>query len=53
MISYYEDKMNNAHIQWNLALETDKPIAAKTHMEDYLNYKALHEARLRACGEET
>ena len=51
MIRYYESKMNNSHRQWQIAFDTDKPIAADIHMKDYLNYKELYENRMRACGE--
>lgn len=51
MINYYKGKMENSHKQWDVALETDKPIAAKKHMEDYLNYKEMYENRMKECGE--
>ena len=39
MTNYYKNKMENSHKQWDIALETNKPIAAEMHMNDYLNYK--------------
>ena len=52
MTHYYEDKMNNSHKQWQVALDEGKPIAAKKHMADYLNYKEMYETRMKSCGSE-
>ena len=52
MVNYYKDKMDNSHKQWQVALETDKPIAADIHRKDYLNYKEMYETRMKQCGEE-
>jgi hypothetical protein len=52
MIGYYEDKMNHSHKQWMKAVEDVKPIAAKAHQEDYLNYKSMYDSRAKATGQE-
>ena len=44
--------MENSHKQWEVALEAGKPLAAEKHMQDYLNYKNMYEARMKACGED-
>lgn len=51
MISYYSRKMKDAYAQYQVAVDTDKPIAAEAHMQDYLNYKELHD-RMVKSGED-
>jgi len=53
MISYYESKMNDAYKQWQIAVDTDKPISAKVHKKDYENYKELRDAHVARYGMET
>lgn len=50
MINYYKNKMDNSHKQWLIAVDTDKPIATKKHMEDYINYKSMYESKMADSG---
>jgi len=50
MINYYKNATENSHRQWQIALETDKPIAAKKHKEDYDTYKSMYEAHIERYG---
>tara|TARA_R110000737_G_scaffold310582_1_gene319243 strand:- start:173 stop:328 length:156 start_codon:yes stop_codon:yes gene_type:complete len=47
MQNYYEEKMNFFFLQWQTAVDADKPIAAAHHMQDYLNYKEMNDMQLR------
>lgn len=50
MVNYYKSRMDNSYKQWQVALETNKPVATEIHMKDYLNYKEMYEFRMKACG---
>ena len=47
MQNYYEEKMKFFFLQWQIAVDADKPIAAAHHMQDYLNYKEMNDMQLR------
>lgn len=47
MTDYYEQKMKFFFLQWQTAVDTDKPIAAAQHMQNYLNYKQMFDMRER------
>ena len=43
MSNFYQTKRDFHHKQWELAFNTDKPIAAAQHMKEYLNYQEMYE----------
>ena len=47
MQQYYEEKMNFFFIQWQTAVDTNKPIAAAHHMREYLNYREMYDTQQR------
>ena len=41
MINWYREKRDFHHKQWEKAQNENKPIAAKQHMNEYINYDEL------------
>jgi len=50
MNSWYKSKMEFHFKEWQIAQETSKEKAANHHMNEYLNYKTLHDTHSERYG---
>ena len=49
-VNYYENRVQDAHKQWLLAVEEGKPVSAAQHKKEYLAYKEAYEKRMAGLG---
>ena len=50
MNNWYKSKMEFHFKEWEIAQETSKEKAASHHMNEYLNYKTLHDTHGERYG---
>lgn len=43
MIDWYKGKMDFHHKQWEISQDLGKEKAAESHMQQYLDYKEMHD----------